>query len=70
MLGNNRWGVLLEDGSKYHAGSDDLPMRARSWNNVTGQQVIAEAAAHPGGRVVLGLFPPNPALRLWVMQDW
>ncbi|WP_155976683.1 hypothetical protein [Nocardia sp. 348MFTsu5.1] len=69
VLGNNRWGVLLEDGSKYR-GPDDLPVLARSWNTVTGQQVIAEAASHPSGRVVFGVFPDNPTLPLWVMQDW
>ena len=70
VLGNDRWGVLLEDGSKYRSTGDDRPVRARAWNTVTGQQVIAEAAAHPGGRVVLGVFPQNPSLPLWVMQDW
>lgn len=70
VLGNDRWGVLLEDGSKYRGAGDDRPERARPWNTVTGQQVIAEAAAHPGGRVVLGVFPDKPSLPLWVMQDW
>ena len=55
VLGNDYWGVILEDDSRYQAGSYYRPSKRRTWNNVTGHQVIAEAAAHPGGRGVHAL---------------
>lgn len=70
VLGNDHWGVILEGNSKYQGASYYRPEKARTWSNVTGQQVIAEAAAHRDGRVVLGVFPQNPDVPLWVMQDW
>lgn len=69
VLGNDHWGVILEEDSK-HRGTYYRPDKARIWSNVTGQQVISEAAAHRGGRVVLGVYPNNPDIPLWVMQDW
>jgi hypothetical protein len=70
VMGNDRWGPILDNDSAYRGANPPRPFRARAWNTVTGQQVIAEAASHPGGRVVFGVFPDNPDVPLWVMQDW
>ena len=70
VLGNDRWGVTLESGSRYEKGDYYRPDKRQQWNNVTGQQVIAEAAAHPGGRVALGITPSSPSYPLWVQQVW
>ncbi|WP_207844053.1 hypothetical protein [Williamsia soli] len=70
ILGNDHWRVTLDSDSKYKGGSYYRPDKGRTWSNVTGQQVIAEAAAHRGGYVVLGVFPDNPDMPLWVAQAW
>lgn len=74
VLGNDNWGVILEDDSRYRAGSYYRPSKRTTWNNVTGQQVIAEAAAHPGGRVVLAVYVDRTkslgGQPLWVQQIW
>ena len=70
LFGNDRWGVTLEQGSRYANSWYYRPDKGRQWSNVTGQQVIAEAAAHPGGRVALGFTPSTPAHPLWVQQVW
>ncbi|MBA4024358.1 MAG: hypothetical protein C0482_18545 [Gordonia sp.] len=70
VLGNDHWGVILETDSRYQGDSYFRPEKARTWSNVTGQQVVSEAAAHRGGRVVFGVYPQTPDVPLWVMQDW
>ncbi|MEU3475840.1 hypothetical protein [Rhodococcus sp. NPDC006774] len=70
VLGNDHWRVTLDEDSRYKGGSYYRPDKARMWSNVTGQQVISEAAAHRGGYVVLGVFPDNPDMPLWVAQAW
>lgn len=70
LLGNDRWRIALADGSRYARGDYYRPDKARTWNNVTGQQVVSEAAAHPGGRVALGITPADPSFPLWVQQLW
>ncbi len=70
VLGNDRWKVTLADGSRYNGGNYFRPDKQRIWNNVTGQQLVAEAAAHPGGRVALGITPTDPNYPLWVQQVW
>lgn len=70
ILGNDHWSVGLHPESKYQADRYYRPDKATTWNNVTGQQVIAEAAANPRGHVTLAVavdYPDNP---LWVIQDW
>lgn len=70
VLGNDHWRVTLDEDSKYTGGSYYRPDKARTWNNVTGQQVIAEAASHRNGYVAFGVFPDNPDMPLWVAQAW
>ena len=70
LLGNDRWAVTLEQGSRYAGSWYYRPDKGRVWSNVTGQQVVAEAAAHPSGRVALGITPSVPAHPLWVQQVW
>ena len=74
VLGNDNWGVILEDDSRYQGGSYYRPSKRRMWSNVTGQQVISEAAAHPGGRVVLAVYADRSkslgGQPLWVQQIW
>jgi hypothetical protein len=70
VLGNDHWRVTLDSDSKYAGGSYYRPDKGRTWSNVTGQQVISEAAAHRNGYVVLGVFPDNPDMPLWVAQAW
>ncbi|MXP21956.1 hypothetical protein GIY30_11410 [Gordonia sp. HNM0687] len=48
LLGNDNWGVILDDDSRYRAGSYYRPDKHRTWNDVTGQQVISEAGKSPG----------------------
>lgn len=70
VLGNDHWGVTLAEGSKYEGGSYYRPDKGQTWSNVTGQQVISEAAAHRNGYVVLGVLPNDPDVPLWVAQAW
>lgn len=70
ILGNDHWRVTLDADSKYKGGSYYRPDKGRTWSDVTGQQVISEAAAHRNGYVVLGVFPDNPDMPLWVAQAW
>ena len=70
LLGNDRWIVTLERDSRYQNSWYYRPDKRQTWSNVTGQQVVAEAAAHPGGRVALGITPSNPTYPLWVQQVW
>lgn len=70
VLGNDHWRVSLKTNSKYAGGGYYRPDKGRMWSNVTGQQVISEAAAHRSGYVVLGVFPDNPDMPLWVAQAW
>lgn len=70
VLGNDRWQVTLAAGSRYNGGDYYRPDKARIWNNVTGQQLVEETAAHPGGHVALGVTPTNPSYPLWVQQVW
>ncbi|GAA1458406.1 MULTISPECIES: hypothetical protein [Williamsia] len=70
VLGNDHWGVTLESDSRYSDRWYYRPDKGRAWNNVTGQQLVAEAAAHPGGRVALGYTPSIPDHPLWVQQLW
>ncbi|MDY6811060.1 MAG: hypothetical protein SW127_18955 [Actinomycetota bacterium] len=74
VVGTDNWGVILEENSRSQAGSYYRPDKHRTWNDVTGQQVISEAAAHPGGRVVLAVYTDSSLSRygqpLWVQQIW
>ncbi|SIR94694.1 hypothetical protein [Williamsia sterculiae] len=70
VLGNDRWRVTLESGSRYSKGDYYRPGKHQVWNNVTGQQVVSEAAAHSGGRVAFGITPSDPSYPLWVQQVW
>lgn len=71
VLGNDHWKVGLETGSKYQDGAYYRPDKARTWNNVTGQQVVHEAASHPNGTITLGVFYGDSDTEpLWVIQDW
>ena len=74
VLGNDYWGVILETDSRYRAGAYYRPDKAASWNDVTGHQVISEAAAHPGGRVVIAVYVDRTKSLnghpLWIQQVW
>ncbi|MCZ4537991.1 hypothetical protein O4159_21535 [Gordonia terrae] len=74
LLGNDYWGVILETDSRYRARAYYRPDKAASWNDVTGHQVISEAAAHPGGRVVIAVYiDRTKSLNghpLWIEQVW
>lgn len=73
-LGNDGWGVVLARGSRYHDGRYYRPEKGGYWNDVTGQQVIAEAGSHQDGRVVLAIYADPDASSyghpLWVQQIW
>ncbi|GAA1463286.1 hypothetical protein [Williamsia maris] len=70
VLGDDHWSVTLESDSRYANRWYYRPDKRRVWNNITGQQLVAEAAAHPGGRVALGYTPSTPGHPLWVEQTW
>lgn len=74
VLGNDYWGVILETDSRYRGGAYYRPDKAASWNDVTGHQVISEAAAHPGGRVVIAVYVDRTKSLnghpLWIQQVW
>lgn len=74
VLGNDNWGVILEDDSRYQNSFYYRPSKRRMWSNVTGQQVIAEAAAHRNGRVVLAVYVDRTkslgSMPMWVQQLW
>ena len=67
-------GAVVEHDSRYQAGSYYRPSKRTTWNNVTGHQVIAEAAAHRNGRVVLAVYVDRSksvhGMPLWVQQIW
>ncbi|MBE7156957.1 MAG: hypothetical protein INR62_00730 [Rhodospirillales bacterium] len=70
LMGNDRWAVTLEQDSRYAEPRYYRPDKNRVSNNVTSQQIVAEAAAHPNGRVALGISPRESAHPLWVQQVW
>ncbi|HEY9314974.1 hypothetical protein [Williamsia sp.] len=70
VLGNDNWSVALENDSKYQDDWYYRADKAQIWNNVTGQQVIAEAASRPNGTVTVGVYYDGEPMPLWVDQDW
>ncbi|MGL4305493.1 MAG: hypothetical protein ACRCSF_05000 [Mycobacteriaceae bacterium] len=62
VVPNDQWWVITEEDSLYQ-GID-------GFIDVTGAQLIEEAAAHPGGYVILTFADPNQYTPLGVTQVW
>lgn len=70
VLGNDHWSVYLNADSKFAGQGYHRPDKATTWNDVTGAQVISEAAAKPNGSVIFAVLPDQPDKPLWVAQVW